>query len=263
MVGKLRRKRHLSVEEFVYARARTDKTVKVTLPSPTLYANFWSPELSKEAYPTMDEFVEDVAEILREEVEELVRLGTEYIQLDAPHYPLLLGSRDPRVLRGPGVGSGQVALPRRRVGQLRHRRPSWCHVRFSPVPGQPGEPLARLRLLRAVGPQDLRRDSRRAADAGVRRRAFGGLRTAGARTGRQGRRTRAGYYKDPPAERRSKSWKAEYGKPLRYVPLERLAISPQCGFATSVIGNAVSIEDEEHKLRTLVETRRAGVELED
>ena len=40
----------------------------------------------------------------------------------------------------------------------------------------------------------------------------------------------------------------------RYVPLERLAISPQCGFATSVIGNAISVEDEEHKLRTLVET---------
>jgi methionine synthase II (cobalamin-independent) len=36
--------------------------------------------------------------------------------------------------------------------------------------------------------------------------------------------------------------------------LERLAISPQCGFATSVIGNAVSVEDEEYKLQTLVET---------
>ena len=82
VVGKLRRRRHLSVEEFVYARSRTDRTVKVTLPSPTLFANLWSPEISKEAYATMDEFVEDVAEILREEVEELVRLGAEYVQLD-------------------------------------------------------------------------------------------------------------------------------------------------------------------------------------
>src|SRR5919199_6783028 len=90
VVDKLRRRRFLSVEEFVYARARTDKTIKVTLPSPSLYANFWSPELSKRAYPTLGDFLVDVAEILREEVEELVRLGATYIQLDAPHYPLLL-----------------------------------------------------------------------------------------------------------------------------------------------------------------------------
>ena len=40
--------------------------------------------------PTLDDFLDDVAEILRDEVEELVRLGATYIQLDAPHYPLLL-----------------------------------------------------------------------------------------------------------------------------------------------------------------------------
>jgi 5-methyltetrahydropteroyltriglutamate--homocysteine methyltransferase len=39
----------------------------------------------------------------------------------------------------------------------------------------------------------------------------------------------------------------------RYFPLERLAISPQCGFSTSVIGNAVTVEDQRYKLRTLVE----------
>jgi 5-methyltetrahydropteroyltriglutamate--homocysteine methyltransferase len=34
----------------------------------------------------------------------------------------------------------------------------------------------------------------------------------------------------------------------------RLALSPQCGFATSIIGNSLSVEDEERKLRTIVET---------
>ena len=43
----------------------------------------------------------------------------------------------------------------------------------------------------------------------------------------------------------------------RYVPLERLALSPQCGFASSVIGNHISPEDEKRKLRLLVETARA------
>jgi 5-methyltetrahydropteroyltriglutamate--homocysteine methyltransferase len=43
----------------------------------------------------------------------------------------------------------------------------------------------------------------------------------------------------------------------RFVPLERLAISPQCGFATSVGGNAISPSDQTRKLRVLCETARA------
>jgi 5-methyltetrahydropteroyltriglutamate--homocysteine methyltransferase len=43
----------------------------------------------------------------------------------------------------------------------------------------------------------------------------------------------------------------------RFVPLERLALSPQCGFATSVLGNALTIEDERAKLRRLAETAEA------
>jgi 5-methyltetrahydropteroyltriglutamate--homocysteine methyltransferase len=42
----------------------------------------------------------------------------------------------------------------------------------------------------------------------------------------------------------------------RFVPLERLAVSPQCGFSNSVIGNAVSPADQERKLRLVVETAR-------
>jgi 5-methyltetrahydropteroyltriglutamate--homocysteine methyltransferase len=39
----------------------------------------------------------------------------------------------------------------------------------------------------------------------------------------------------------------------RHFPLENLAVSPQCGFSTSVVGNAVTVEDERRKLRTLVQ----------
>src|SRR5438128_8299490 len=90
VVSTLRRIRFLSAEEFTYARGRTDRVLKVTLPSPSLFANFWDPRRSAEAYPSLEAFLGDVAEILREEVEELVRLGATYIQLDAPHYPLLI-----------------------------------------------------------------------------------------------------------------------------------------------------------------------------
>nr|ABZ09368.1 putative Methionine synthase, vitamin-B12 independent [uncultured marine microorganism HF4000_APKG7H23] len=90
VVGKLGRKRHLSAEEFTYLRARTSRLPKMTLPSPSLWANFWSAERSAAVYPTLDGFLADVVAVLRQDVEELVRLGATYIQLDAPHYALLL-----------------------------------------------------------------------------------------------------------------------------------------------------------------------------
>ena len=47
-------------------------------------------DASRDAYPTLDDFLEDVAAIIRDEIRELARLGARYIQLDAPHYPLLI-----------------------------------------------------------------------------------------------------------------------------------------------------------------------------
>lgn len=90
VVDKLTPKRRLSAEEFFYLQAHTTQTPKITLPSPTLWANFWSEERSTAVYPTLESFLVEVADILREEVTELVRAGAQYIQLDAPHYTLLL-----------------------------------------------------------------------------------------------------------------------------------------------------------------------------
>jgi 5-methyltetrahydropteroyltriglutamate--homocysteine methyltransferase len=90
VVQRLRKRRNLAAEEFAFLRGCTSRAVKVTLPSPSLFANLWSPELSTGAYPSLDDFMADVVEILCDEVRELVRLGCDHIQLDAPHYPLLL-----------------------------------------------------------------------------------------------------------------------------------------------------------------------------
>lgn len=101
-VGKLKRVRYLSVDEFSYLKSKTNRIPKVTLPSAGLWANFWSPKYSRDAYPTVDAFLADIVHILREEVAELVRLGATYIQIDAPHYGLLL---DPKT-RGFYEGRG-------------------------------------------------------------------------------------------------------------------------------------------------------------
>ncbi len=78
--------------------------------SPTLFASLWSPERAVEPYLTLDDFMADVLRILCDEVRELVRLGCGHIQLDAPHYPLLI---DPTwrafyELRDPARGVGSL-----------------------------------------------------------------------------------------------------------------------------------------------------------
>jgi 5-methyltetrahydropteroyltriglutamate--homocysteine methyltransferase len=90
VIAPLRKRRNLAAEEFTFVRACTSAQAKVTLPSPSLFANLWSPQRSVAAYPTLDAFLAEVVQVLCDEVAELVRLGCTYIQLDAPHYPLLL-----------------------------------------------------------------------------------------------------------------------------------------------------------------------------
>jgi 5-methyltetrahydropteroyltriglutamate--homocysteine methyltransferase len=253
VVGKLRRRRFLSLEEFVYARARTDRTIKVTLPSPSLYANFWSPELSMEAYPTLDDFLEDVAEILREEVEELVRLGATYIQLDAPHYPLLLDPKTREFYEGRGWDfdrwmSRGIELDNHVTGE--HPGVTFA---FHLCRGNQGsrwlvsgsyEPLAR-RIFERIGAERLMLEYDDERSGGFEPLAYvpeDKIAVLGLVTTKT------------PRQEEPEELEARLREASGFVPLERLALSSQCGFATSVIGNAISVEDEEHKLRTIVET---------
>ena len=43
----------------------------------------------------------------------------------------------------------------------------------------------------------------------------------------------------------------------QYIPLDRLALSPQCGFSTSIVGNKITVEDEKYKLGVIVDTANA------
>ena len=253
VVGKLRRKRHLCSEEFVYARARTERVVKVTIPSPSMYANLWSPELSKEAYPTLDLFLEDVADILREEVDELVRLGARYIQLDAPHYPLLLDPNTRRFYEERGWDfdrwmSRGVELDNHVIGD--HPNVTFA---FHLCRGNQGsrwlvsgsyEPLA-SHLFANIGAARLMLeydDDRSGNFEPLAHVPEDKVAVLGLVTTKSGR-------PETPEELEKRIREAS-----KYVPLERLALSPQCGFATSVVGNALSVEDEERKLEVIVRT---------
>src|SRR3954466_2963687 len=90
VVDKLRWRRQMSVEEFTYLRGRTKKPVKVTLVSAQQAAAYYEPDKSRGAYATRDAYLADLVDYTRREIAELIRLGCEYVQIDAPQYAGLL-----------------------------------------------------------------------------------------------------------------------------------------------------------------------------
>jgi 5-methyltetrahydropteroyltriglutamate--homocysteine methyltransferase len=251
--GRLRRKRFLSAEEFTYACGRTDRVLKVTLPSPSLFANFWDPVRSTAAYTSLEEFLGDVAEILREEVDELVRLGATYIQLDAPHYPLLLdptyrdfyASRGWPAERWLDLGlelDNHVVRDREGVTFAMHLCRGNQASRWL-VEG--GYDWLAERLFPRVNVERLMLeydDERSGSFEPLRAVPEGKTAVLGLVTTKSGRRETV----EELAHRIQEA--------SAYCPLERLALSPQCGFATSVLGNALTVEDQGAKLRTIAET---------
>ncbi len=97
VVSKLRYKRSLCGEEFTYLRAKTDKMAKVTFVSAQQAAAYYDKDKSASAYKTVDAYLADIVDILTREVEELIRLGCTYIQVDSPQYAALL---DPKIREG-------------------------------------------------------------------------------------------------------------------------------------------------------------------
>ena len=90
VVEKLRWRRHMCAEEWSYLRARTSHAAKVTLISAQQAAAYYDPEKSRDAYPTREAYLADIVDFTRREIAELRRLGCTYVQIDAPQYAALL-----------------------------------------------------------------------------------------------------------------------------------------------------------------------------
>ncbi len=253
VVAPLRRKRHLSAEEFTYLRARTKRLAKVTLPSPSLLSNFWSPTHSREVYPTLPDFLQAVTEILRGDVEELARLGCRYIQLDAPHYPLLIDPKargfyekqgltvDEWLARGIELDNVLMdSIPEVTFGfhLCRGNQASRWLVSgsYELVAKRIFQSIKATRLL-------LEYDDERSGDfQPLRHVPDDKIVVLGLVTTKTSQLERADVLK------------ARVREAARHIDLERLAIGPQCGFATSILGNALTEKDERAKLQLIANT---------
>ncbi len=256
VVSKLRRKRHLCAEEFTYVRARATAPAKVTLISAQQAAAYYDAEKSKGAYATVDAYLADLVDLLRGEVEELIRLGCTYIQIDSPQYTALL---DPTLRAGYRARGNDpdrlldlaIAMDNAVIGG--HSVPG-TDIQFG-LHLCRGNNQSKFYAAGDYGPitkvfSDTKFDRFLLEFDDARSGGFAPLTAVP-----ENRTVVLGLISSKKAALESKDeLKQRLAEASHYVPLERLALSAQCGFASTLEGNLLTEAEQEAKLLLAVET---------
>jgi 5-methyltetrahydropteroyltriglutamate--homocysteine methyltransferase len=255
IVSKLQPKRHMCAEEFTYVRARASAPAKVTLISAQQAAAYYDGEKSQAAYATVDAYLADLVDLLRGEIDELIRLGCTYIQIDSPQYTALL---DPQLRAG-----------YRARGNDPDRLLDLAIEMDNAIVGQHAGVTFGLHLCRGNNQSKFYA----AGDYGPITKVFSKtnfnrflLEFDDARSGGfeplaevpDDRTVVLGLISSKHAALESSDeLQRRIAEASKYVPLERLALSPQCGFASTLEGNLLTEAEQEAKLRLAVEVARA------
>jgi len=255
VVGRIERHRQVAVEDFAYLKGQTKRTAKLCVPSPTmLHFRSGRKGISEEVYPDIEDFFDDLSRAYREEIAALGRAGCTYLQLDDTNLAYLC---DPAMReRTRNIGEDPDTLPRlyaRIINDAIASRPEAMTVcihlcrgnyRSSWVAEGGYEPVAEV-LFNELGVDGyfLEYDDERSGD-------FAPLRFVP-----EGKTIVLGLVssKVPTLEGKD-ALKRRIDEAAKYVPAERLALSPQCGFSSTVEGNEITEQDEFAKLRLVVET---------
>ncbi len=254
VVSRLVRIRPMCGEEFTYLRARADRPAKVTLISAQQAAAYYDPEKSKGAYATIDAYLADVVDILRTEIAELVKLGCTYIQVDAPQYAALL---DPQIREG----------YRKRGNDPDHLLDRCIELDNAVIGHHPGVTFG-IHLCRGNNQSKFYASGGYEPIADVFRRTrfqrflleYDDARSGGfepLKNVPEDRTIVLGLVttKKPALESKA-DLKSRIEAARKFVSLERLALSPQCGFASTEEGNLLTLEEEKAKLRLVAETAK-------
>ena len=253
--SRLQLKRNVPLEEYKFVAGVAKKPAKVSLIGPDRISQRFAHESSKAVYRDMDAFMADVVAIERAIIQSLADAGCRFVHIDAPGYtayvdePTMTHMRargeDPaenfsRSLKAdaavienfPGVTFG-IHLCRGNQRSMWHREGSYDAIAermFTELPHH--------RFL-------LEYDSPRAG-------GFAPLRFVP-----KGKVIVLGLVSTKVPEMETvEGLKRRIDEAAKHIPLEQLAISPQCGFASDVIGNLISTDDQKRKLEVVVETAR-------
>jgi 5-methyltetrahydropteroyltriglutamate--homocysteine methyltransferase len=258
VTGKIKRSHQIQVEDFKFLKGIARATPKTCMPSPTLlHFRGGRQAIDQKAYPDIDQFFADAAAAYRQEVDELYAAGARYIQLDDVNFAYLCDPRFRDAAKAMGEDPAKlvdtyVAL----VNNVIRDRPKDLLIAIHLCRGNLSTAGAAAGGYEVIGPSMfpgldvdayfLEYDDERAG-------GFEALKDVP-----NGKFVVLGLIttKRPDVESKD-ALKRRIDDAAKYVALDRLCLSPQCGFASAVSMHAkTKLDDEKAKLRLLVETAR-------
>jgi len=258
VTGKLGRPKPIFVDDFKFLKSVTNETPKITIPSPSiLHFRGGREAISTDAYPSMDEFYGDLAGVYAEEIGDLIDAGCRYLQIDETNFAYLC---DPSLREQvqTSIGEDPNDLPRvyaNLINKAIAGRPDdmvvcmhVCRGNFAGRWVAEGgyEPVADVLFNEIdVDGYFLEYDSTRAGGFEPLRFLPKGKRVVlGLVTTKRGTMESAD------------ELKRQIEEASKFVDLDQLALSPQCGFSSGIGGNTMGIEDEKAKLGLVVDVAR-------
>lgn len=257
ITGKIRHARDIQRADFEFLAANTARQPKVTIPSPTmLHFRGGREAIDAAAYPDLEEFYADLAAAYRAEIASLAAAGCRYLQLDDTNFAYLCDDTQRENARRRGMDPDD--LPRlyaRIINDAIRDRPAdmavcvhLCRGNYRSSWAAEGgyEPVAEVLFNElAVDGYFLEYDDARSGDfAPLRFLPKGKTVVLGLVT------TKLGDLEDPADIKRRIDAAAQFA------PLDQLALSPQCGFSSTVHGNDVSFAQQADKLKLVMDVAR-------
>ena len=258
VVDKVRHVKDIQRADFEYLKSQVSPghTPKVCIPSPTmLHFRGGRAGISKQHYPELDpDFYDDVARAFGDELHSLAAAGCNYVQLDDTNLAYLCDERMREAARQRGDDPNE--LPHRYAGFINKvvaHKPAGmtlamhlCRGNFKSTHAAAGnyEPVAEALLSEMdLDAYFLEYDDDRSGD-------FRPLRYLP-----KGKTVVLGLVTTKIDQMESKdALKRRIEEAARYAPLDQLALSPQCGFSSTVHGNNIAVEAQRNKLRLVIET---------
>jgi methionine synthase II (cobalamin-independent) len=255
--GKLSRPHPIFVDHFKFLKSVTKVTPKLTIPAPSnMHFRGGRKAIDAKAYPDLGEFYADLARVYNEEVRDLAAAGCRYLQIDEVNFAYLC---DPKLREQvQNIGSDPKTLPQTYAKLLNESlagRPAdmvtamhLCRGNFRSAWVAEGgyEPVADVLFNQIdVNGYFLEYDDERSGD-------FAPLRFVP-----KGKVVILGLVTTKLSQLETKdALKRRIEEAAKYCPLDQLALSPQCGFSSTIEGNNITLADEIAKLTLVVETAK-------
>jgi 5-methyltetrahydropteroyltriglutamate--homocysteine methyltransferase len=253
VTGKVKRKRPVMVDHFHFLKSMTKETAKLCIPAPTyLHMRGGRRVVNAEAYPDVEEFWSDITLAYRQEIAELGAAGLEYLQIDDVSFACLCDEGIRGQVRRDGEDPARLPTKYASViTDLLKDRPSTMAVTMHTCRGNHAsmwmaeggyDAVAEAVFQTGVDGFFLEYDTARAG-------GFAPLRFVP-----KGKKVVLGLIstKTPVLEKKD-TLKRRIEEAAKYVALEDLCLSPQCGFASSEVGNQLSEDDQKRKLELAVQ----------